>query len=132
MSDNLILDSQIASDPLHILADSASVESGDDVFVFPLSFAQQRLWFMEQLEPGSGLYNIAVALRLTGHLDLPALSSCLSDLVKRHETLRTRFRVVDGEVMQVIEPSPSASHSISLIDLSSLSPLSRASEIDRL
>ncbi|HEX8282851.1 MAG TPA: amino acid adenylation domain-containing protein [Pyrinomonadaceae bacterium] len=89
----------------------------------PLSFAQQRLWFLEQLEPGGTAYNIPVALRLSGALDADALEASLNDLIRRHETLRTTFRVVGNEPAQVVAPfEPLA---LPLIDLSAL-PRERA------
>src|SRR6185436_20395007 len=57
----------------------------------PLSFAQQRLWFIDQLEPASSLYNVPVALRVDGPLDSPVLALCLGEIVRRHEVLRTVF-----------------------------------------
>ncbi|MBV9772729.1 MAG: amino acid adenylation domain-containing protein, partial [Gemmatimonadetes bacterium] len=71
----------------------------------PLSFAQQRLWFIDRLEPGSSAYNMAFPLRLRGALDVPALRRSLAELVRRHETLRTTFGMVDGEAVQVIAPA---------------------------
>src|SRR5205823_8510197 len=62
----------------------------------PLSFAQQRLWFLDQYEPGSASYNVNAAYRIAGPLDAHALDTALVALVARHESLRTRF-VVDGE-----------------------------------
>jgi hypothetical protein len=71
----------------------------------PPSFAQQRLWFIEQLEPGTHVYNSARAVRLRGPLDGSVLRRSLDALVVRHEALRTSFRAVDGLPVQVIAPS---------------------------
>jgi amino acid adenylation domain-containing protein len=69
----------------------------------PLSFAQQRLWFLSELEPGSAFYNVPTAVRLSGSLDVAALGRAIQKVVTRHEVLRTRFEVVDGRPIQVIE-----------------------------
>jgi acyl carrier protein len=68
----------------------------------PLSFAQQRLWFLEQLDPGSALYNCPGGARLRGRLDVPALEFALNEIIRRHESLRTTFATVGGEPVQVI------------------------------
>ncbi|HEX7940824.1 MAG TPA: condensation domain-containing protein, partial [Gemmatimonadaceae bacterium] len=68
----------------------------------PLSYAQQRLWFIEQLDPGRFTYNVPRFLRLTGALDVAALETSLHELVRRHEVLRTRFAEVEGEPWQSI------------------------------
>ncbi|MDX7988952.1 amino acid adenylation domain-containing protein, partial [Xenorhabdus sp. 12] len=74
----------------------------------PLSFAQQRLWFLNQLDPAAGLaYHIPAALRLTGRLNHDALLHALNGLVARHEILRTRFILIDGQPHQCIEPADS-------------------------
>jgi amino acid adenylation domain-containing protein len=69
----------------------------------PLSFAQQRLWFVQQLDPDSSAYNVRTALRIRGPLDVPALERALSEVVRRHETLRTRFPEREGRPEQVID-----------------------------
>src|SRR5690242_18418956 len=68
----------------------------------PLSFAQERLWFLAQLEPDDPSYNVPVALRLNGDLNVTALEKSLNAIVTRHETLRTKFTAVDGEPFQVV------------------------------
>jgi surfactin family lipopeptide synthetase A len=71
----------------------------------PLSFAQERLWFLHQLEPGSPMYNIPLAFRLRGPVDIAAVQHSLSLIIERHETLRTVFDYHDGHACQVILPS---------------------------
>ena len=68
----------------------------------PLSFAQQRLWFMEQLQPGSAAYNIPSGVKLSGDLDLDILAKSLNEIVRRHEVLRTNFKTESGQPQQVI------------------------------
>ncbi len=70
----------------------------------PLSFAQQRLWFLDLMEPGSPLYNISGAVRIRGGLNLPALIEAVNKVVARHETLRSRFETVDGKPVLRVEP----------------------------
>jgi amino acid adenylation domain-containing protein len=85
----------------------------------PLSFAQQRLWFLDQLEPDSAAYNIPIALRLQGELDLGALAGALSEVVRRHETLRSTFaRGPEGEPLQRVQPGSSVP--LPVIDLRGL------------
>lgn len=72
---------------------------------WPLSFGQQRFWFLEQLDPGSALNNIPVAVRMKGDLRLPVLEKCLADIVTRHEVLRTSFVKHQGQPLQVIVPT---------------------------
>ncbi len=81
----------------------------------PLSFAQQRLWFLEQFNPGSCVYNERRAIRLRGDLDVRALQGALEALVARHESLRTSFPAVAGRALQrVVPPGPIA---LSVVDL---------------
>ena len=72
---------------------------------FPLSFAQQRLWFLDQLQPGNPAYTMMAAVRLRGDLDEAALERAWQDLVQRHESLRTRFVLVDGQPYQRVQPT---------------------------
>ncbi len=94
------------------------------------SFAQERLWFFDQLAPGNTVYNITAALRLAGSLEVPALRAALSAIVTRHEVLRTTFAAVSGQPRQVIAPpSPVA---LPVLDLASLPPAGGAAEVSRL
>ncbi|HEX8706911.1 MAG TPA: condensation domain-containing protein, partial [Pyrinomonadaceae bacterium] len=82
------------------------------------SFAQQRLWFLDQLQPGNIAYNLPTAVRLRGPLDEGALSAALSELVRRHESLRTSFSSSNGQPLQIIHPP--APVSFSSLDLQHL------------
>ena len=101
-----------------------------EVFVFPTSFAQQRLWFLHQWEPETPLYNIPRSFRLTGWLDIAALEQSVNELVRRHESLRTFFSVVDDQPRQVITPSLTVM--LPVMDLSSIPDGERESETLRL
>ncbi len=96
----------------------------------PLSFGQQRLWFLHQLLPMTDQYNVPANLRLTGRLVAPVLSACLDEIVRRHEVMRTRFVEADGVPVQIIDeprglPLPT-------IDLSGLPEAERSSTLARL
>jgi hypothetical protein len=84
--------------------------------VVPLSFAQNRLWFLDQLHGPSPVYNMAVALRLSGRLDADALGEALADVVGRHESLRTVFAASDGIPRQVVLPAERADFGWQVID----------------
>ena len=82
----------------------------------PLSCAQQRLWFLDQLEPGSSVYNVCQAVRMTGRLHTAALEQGLNEIIRRHEILRTNFVAVDGTPRQVLAENRTLK--LSVIDLS--------------
>src|SRR5919109_2818997 len=84
----------------------------------PLSSAQQRLWFLDQLAPGNSFYNLAAAMELRGRLDVAALARSLNAVVARHEALRTTFPALDGQPHQVIAPALSVP--LPLLDLRAL------------
>src|SRR5580658_4777707 len=71
---------------------------------YPASLAQKRLWFLDQLEPKSAAYNVHLGLWLRGPLDIDALRASLQELMNRHASLRTGFRLEDGELVQIVAP----------------------------
>ncbi|MEH1824947.1 MAG: non-ribosomal peptide synthase/polyketide synthase [Nostoc sp.] len=86
----------------------------------PLSYAQQRLWFLDQLEPNSAFYNIPITLHLQGNLNLAALEQGLQEIINRHEALRTNFITVDGKASQIIHLE--TPWTLSVVELQHLSP----------
>ncbi|HST63245.1 MAG TPA: amino acid adenylation domain-containing protein, partial [Longimicrobium sp.] len=93
----------------------------------PLSFAQERLWFLDRLRPGGTTYNMYVPLRLAGLLDVGALEHALAEIVRRHEALRTTFREVDGTPVQVI--APAGGFALAMAELSDLGPAECEAEV---
>ncbi|MBV9774092.1 MAG: AMP-binding protein, partial [Gemmatimonadetes bacterium] len=111
-------------------ADASPIEHVSHEGALPLSFAQQRLWFLDQMEPGSAAYNMPAALRIRGVLDAEALRRSLEEVVRRHEALRTVFRVVDGEPAQLVrEPAP---FPLEVIDLRGFGEEEREAELLRM
>src|SRR5215218_5330163 len=85
----------------------------------PLSFAQQRLWLLDRLEPGSSAYNMPAALRLSGPFDETAFARALREVMRRHEALPTVFPAVEGEPMQMVVPV-GKEHALPAVDLAAL------------
>ncbi|BAZ22619.1 amino acid adenylation domain-containing protein [Kalymmatonema gypsitolerans NIES-4073] len=102
----------------------------EEVFVFAASFAQQRLWFLDQLIPGNALYNVPTVIRLTGRLNLAALQQTFNEIVRRHEVLRTTFKVLEGQLVQAI--APSLTIPLSLLDLRQLPVDEREAQAKRI
>src|SRR5215204_925659 len=101
-----------------------------ELFLFPASAAQQRLWFLSQLEPDSPAYNIPAVLHLRGVLNVGALETSLNEIAARHEALRTTFRPVDGKPAQVV--APPTDRALPVIDLRSWPAHERYNEAQRL
>ena len=102
----------------------------DDVFLFPASYGQQRLWFLNELDPGNPSYNMPAALQIEGPLHVDALEQSLQEIVRRHESLRTTIPSVDGAPVQVIDPVRSIH--LHRIDVTTLDDVTRISEVQRL
>ena len=106
------------------------IERGKRGSVFPLSFAQQRLWILHRLDPESHAYNVPLSVRLAGALDVLALDRGLSEIVKRHEVLRTAFPLVDGHPVQ--RPLDPGEFGLRIIDLLAIPERRRDGELDRI
>ncbi|HYP28245.1 MAG TPA: amino acid adenylation domain-containing protein [Blastocatellia bacterium] len=96
----------------------------------PLSFAQERLWFLDQMSPGSSLYNVSGAVRVSGPLRIEALARSFGEIVKRHESLRTSFAISGGRPVQVI--TSEARFDLPVIDLREMEESKREAEAMRL
>ncbi len=93
----------------------------------PLSFNQQRLWFLDQLEKNSVAYNMLLPARLSGHLDLEVLQQAFTEIICRHEVMRTNLQMVDGEAVQII--SDEANFNLSVIDWQEVAETDREQQI---
>jgi amino acid adenylation domain-containing protein len=102
----------------------------EDVKLFPTSIDQERLWFIEQLQPGNAAYNIFSASRIKGPLDVAVMERVVNELIVRHEVVRTTFTVVDDQPMQVIHPKLEVT--LTPVDLQSLPLEQREQEALRL
>ncbi len=101
--------------------DSSSVSAispRDKTKSLPLSFSQQRLWFLDQMQPGTSAYNIPLALRLTGNLDVDALEQSIGEIIRRHEVLRTTFYTENDQTIQRIESA--TTFTLHQVDLSTI------------
>jgi len=93
------------------------------VNAFPLSLSQQRLWFLEQLDPGTAIFNIPLACRMTGSLDTAAFERSINEIIRRHESLRTSFIAIDGQPRQTIAPAPADGESLIKLPIINLTRL---------
>ncbi|HEX2599604.1 MAG TPA: condensation domain-containing protein, partial [Terriglobales bacterium] len=102
----------------------------DAALMFPVSFQQRRLWFLDQLDPGSSTYNITWSLRMRGVLNPEALQASINEIVRRHEILRTTFPTHDGEPVQLIHPKITVD--LPLVDLGNILEARREAEAQRI
>jgi amino acid adenylation domain-containing protein len=107
----------------------APIGRRDDEGPAPLSYAQQRLWFLDQLEPCNAAYNMSAAVRMAGPLDVGALEGALGEVVRRHEVLRTTFRLEGDAPVQVV--GPPLPFNVTLNDLAALTDEEREAEVAR-
>ncbi|HEY0737984.1 MAG TPA: amino acid adenylation domain-containing protein [Herpetosiphonaceae bacterium] len=111
-------------------ASERAIPRRDPTAPIPLSLAQERMWFLDQWDPGNPAGNIPFAVRLKGRLSIVAVEQSLNEIVRRHESLRTTFRVVHDHPQQIV--APSLSIPLPLTDLRSLPEADRAAEVQRL
>lgn len=97
---------------------------------FPLSYAQQRLWFLDQFEANSSVYNLSFPVRLTGSLNVAVLKESLKEIIRRHEALRTTFFTVEGQPVQAI--APNVTLALPMVDLRELSEVEREAKVLKL
>src|SRR5215207_7052127 len=115
----------------HATSPADEEPEGEEVYVFPLSFAQRRLWFLQQFDPGNTAYNVSNAARLEGRLDVRSLERTLTEIVRRHEVLRTTFELeAGGEPVQVVNPPYEVT--LPVTDLSGLGREDREAQVRRM
>jgi amino acid adenylation domain-containing protein len=121
---------ELVSESITRRGGSPAAGGTEDTRTSPLSFAQERLWFLDQLEPGNPAYNICSPLWLTGALDPSVLEECLDEIRRRHEILRATFAVAGEQPVQVIGPAQPAR--LPVVDLSDLPAVDREAAARRL
>ena len=110
--------------------DLNNIGASEDVFLFPASFSQQRLWFLDKLEPGQNTYNVPFAIRLSGALNVEAMERSLCELIRRHEVLRTTFSEDElGKPIQLV--AAEQEFELAVWDLRNFPPESREDEAKR-
>ncbi|MHC0066354.1 amino acid adenylation domain-containing protein [Nostoc sp. UIC 10890] len=108
----------------------ANIERISRLHELPLSFAQQRLWFLAQLDPNSSFYNIPAAVRLQGQLHIKALQQSFNEIIRRHEALRTNFQAKEGQPVAII--SSETSLTLPIFDISELSTNEQEAQVRQL
>lgn len=124
---------QLASNILAQVTEDVAIEAIEPIScdrTLELSFAQERLWFLEQLEPENPFYNLAAAVHLTGKLDVAALTQSLNAIIQRHEVLRTRFVAESGKPRQIVELKQKLD--LAIADISHYSESEQEAEVKRL
>ena len=89
----------------NLVTDDINISRRDDITSYPMSFAQQRMWFLNQWETDSPFYNVTSILQIKGDLDVERLQRCLDEVIQRHEILRAYFRIENGKPVQQIYPT---------------------------
>ncbi|GAC1398979.1 MAG: hypothetical protein NVSMB49_08130 [Ktedonobacteraceae bacterium] len=112
------------------VSSSYDTQLEESVYIFPTSFAQQSLWFLDQLEPNSATYNIPSSIHISGPFNVLALEQSLHEIIQRHEVLRTTFRAMEGQPMQVVTPTLTVP--LPLVDLQNLPHAEREDATRRL
>jgi amino acid adenylation domain-containing protein len=124
---SVIIDEKLRSG---ISTDFYKIEKSEIKDSIPLSFSQQRLWFLDKLKPESASYNIPMAVKLKGDLNLDAFNAAINILVERHEVLRTCFREIGGKPLQFIEKN--FGYNIDFYDLSEMNSEIQSENIDKI
>jgi hypothetical protein len=109
---------------------SANLASSAGVEHHPTSYAQRRMWFLQMFDPGSPVYNIPCAYRHQGALDIPVFRRALDEIVRRHQSLRTTFKVENGEPVQVV--AAERKQAVEVVDLRPFPETQRYLEVQRL
>ena len=141
MSDLTTRIANLSPDERKLLLDRLKKKSGDgpqeriscqkrESNTFPLSFAQERLWYLDQFEPNNPVYNLSAAFRIAGRLNVDTLKQSLNEIINRHEALRTTFSSLDGQPIQIIAPARPLA--LPVVDLRELPEREREAQVQQL